>query len=414
MKKTGNDGRAWSPDDPQLQCTPTPVSHPAIPYLGPRFRLTGVTLCLALASAVVGETPRTEPSNEVERGSWLGTVADGGNFVVTNRFGDVRARFGGYEGKAEVFATVQHFAAEGPRLAVTATESESGVEVMVGYYRETDSGLVTVRDPEQRKRVDLVVFVPLGVPLRLVAEHGLTEVLGVRGDVRAVTTSGDVILRSVAGDVDVRTVSGDVVAVLAGRPAAGEQSIVSETGELTVHLDDDAHLTVHAATNERISTDFSMEIDHQPGRRPARRGVAVVGKGTTGLRLISDGGRVRLVRRPSAQEARAAGQEHHGGGDEKPPASATARDEPVYVELGPDTPPRNVETVTGDITVVVAPGVDVTLRLATSGEMTVDFPIDVEHRHGQEPAKQGRMVVGDGTTFIDLKSRQGAIRVLRR
>jgi hypothetical protein len=82
--------------------------------------------------------------------------------------------------------------------------------------------------------------------------------------------------------------------------------------------------------------------------------------------------------------------------------------------LGRDALPFSAETVTGDITAVVDADANLTLRLATSGEITVDFPIDIDYRYLQEPAKHGRIVLGDGTTLVDLKSRQGTIRVLRK
>ncbi len=85
----------------------------------------------------------------------------------------------------------------------------------------------------------------------------------------------------------------------------------------------------------------------------------------------------------------------------------------VEVEIGRESPPVAVETVTGDVTVRVDPAAGVAIELATSGEITTDFTIAIDFRYHQEPSRIGRVAIGTGVTEVRLSSRRGAVRVLR-
>ena len=146
-----------------------------------------VTLLATLAATASAQP--TQDGFEIERFSWVGQVADGGGVKVVNQFGDVRARFGGYEGRVEAFANVQHFAGEGPRLEIRASESAAGVDVTVGYVDDAGQW-ITVRDPAQKKRADLVIWVPRGAALDATSGHGLMDLSGLKSDVRARTAGG--------------------------------------------------------------------------------------------------------------------------------------------------------------------------------------------------------------------------------
>lgn len=86
-------------------------------------------------------------------------------------------------------------------------------------------------------------------------------------------------------------------------------------------------------------------------------------------------------------------------------------DGPLVLRL----PPRcavSVETVTGAVVYRAEPESDATVFLATSGEITVDFSVEIEYRHHQEPSKYGQVTVGDGGTRVELTSRRGAVSIL--
>jgi hypothetical protein len=271
------------------------------------FATIGLALVGLAAPALGQETPPSPfgvPGFEIERVSWVGTVAAGGGVVVRNRFGDVRARFGGYEGRVELLGNAQQFANEGARLTVVTEETPAGIEMTVGT-RSTETGeLVATPVPGQMKRADIVVYVPRGAPLSIATADGLVDVRGLQSDVRASTSSGEIKARKVAGALDFQTASGELLVVLAAWDTPREHALASRSGDLSVVFGGEVDAVVHVATSGLISTDLSMEIDYQAGRRPIRRGRALVGAGSSTVSISSDEGDVVLTRLPLARKAR--------------------------------------------------------------------------------------------------------------
>lgn len=261
-------------------------------------------LTMGLASPPPAWAQQSAPGFEVERIPWVGSIEPGEDVTVLNRFGSIRARFGGYEGRVELLANLQHFAAEGPRLAVETTPVPGGLEIAVGFRASGDGGLVTERDPEQKKRADLVVFMPRGGTLSATTDHGLLEIKGMESDLRATSSSGKIQVREVGGNLDLTSDDGDILVVLEAESSDREQSIASSEGDLTVIFGDKASYDVTVATSGPISTDFSLDLDYRADRRPRKLGRAAIGKGATRLALSSAEGHIRLVRRPAAHRAR--------------------------------------------------------------------------------------------------------------
>lgn len=269
--------------------------------------LIGLALLPLAAPAPGQETPPAPfgvPGFEIERVSRVATVAEGLGVIVLNRFGDVRARFGGYEGHLEVFANVQQFADEGPRLAVEARETPAGVEVRVGYPAGESGELVTAPEPGWRKRADMVVWVPRGAPLSVTTGDGLVDVRGLESDVRAATAGGAISARKMLGDLDFRSASGDLLVVLESWSPARRHSFASETGDLSVVLGEEADTSISVATSGLISTDISLRLDYRADRIPVRRAEALLGEGSGTISISSGDGHVRLIRLPLARDAR--------------------------------------------------------------------------------------------------------------
>ena len=269
--------------------------------------LIGLALLRLAAPAPGQETPPAPfgvPGFEIERVTRVATVADELGVVVLNRFGDVRARFGGYEGRAEVFANVQQFADEGPRLAVEARETPAGVEVTVGYRAGEGGELVTTPEPGWRKRADMVVWVPRGSPLSVTTGDGVVDVRGLESDVRIATAGGAISARKVRGDLDFRSAGGDLLVVLETWDAARRHSFASDTGDLSVVLGGEADAAIRVATSGLISTDVSLRLDYQADRSPVRRAEALLGEGSGTVSISSGDGHVRLIRLPLARDAR--------------------------------------------------------------------------------------------------------------
>lgn len=89
----------------------------------------------------------------------------------------------------------------------------------------------------------------------------------------------------------------------------------------------------------------------------------------------------------------------------------------VDAEIGPAAFPLTVDTVTGDVTAWVDATAEATISLATSGEITTDYTIEIDFRYHVEPAKHGRIAIGGEATRapvgLRLTSRRGAVSVLR-
>ena len=269
------------------------------------YRVLALTcpVVVVMTTAAVAQEVLQPPGFEIERVSWVGEVAAGRGITVRNQFGDVRARFGGYDGKVEILASLQHFADEGARLQVETDEAATGLTVTVGY-RTDDGELATARDPGQRKRGDLVVFVPRDATLVVSTDHGLVDLRGLRSNVHATTVSGDIRTRKIEGELDLDTGSGDVVALLEAWHTARTHALVSGSGDLSVVFGGEVNAVIRVATSGLISTDFSLRVEHRSGQRPVRRGDTLVGKGSSTVTVRSDAGHVRLVRKPLADDAR--------------------------------------------------------------------------------------------------------------
>ena len=258
----------------------------------------------AAALFVASSAIAAPPELEIERREELAIVQPGSLVTVDNSFGDVRARFGGYTGQVEVRAAIQQFVAEGPRLQLEVVEVKGGLRVAVGERPDGAGGLRTERQPGQKKRADLVLFVPRGVNLATTTREGQIEIRGLEGDVTARSASGAIHARAIRGDLDLASDQGSIVAVPQSLDRRAVQRFASVSGDITLHLDPRGHYTCRLSTRGRLSTDFSLTVEDDPADARRRRALAKVGKGTMTLAVTSRDGHVRLVRRPPAAEAR--------------------------------------------------------------------------------------------------------------
>ena len=143
-----------------------------------------------------------------------------------------------------------------------------------------------------------------------------------------------------------------------------------------------------------------------------RSEVRVLGDASLVVDAVATGSEWALTVAP-----RVGGSERAAGQDvviQTPPrCRLEVRTDAGSVTLAPDDVfAATVSTVTGDIT-LISDLKNVTIRLATSGEITVDYTVKIQYRHRQEPAKVGSLVVGDGTTQVRLTSLRGTVSVLR-
>lgn len=75
---------------------------------------------------------------------------------------------------------------------------------------------------------------------------------------------------------------------------------------------------------------------------------------------------------------------------------------------------QRLSTLTGAITAVLADTANVAVSLASSAPLTTEFSLDIERLPGQEPNKQARAEIGKPAAALQIHSKRGEIRLLRR
>jgi Putative adhesin len=264
-------------------------------------------LLLGFVSAPVFSQPEDlEPGFEVERSEHLATVPVGTLVELHNGFGDVRVRFGGYEGVVELRAVIQQFETEGARLEVESRAEGDTLRLRVGERSAPEAELLTSRRAGQRKRADLVLFLPQGVNLSLTTTFGEVEMRGLKSQVTARSESGTIHARKVSGDLELSTLDGAIVVNLEDLGRLTPQKFTSERGDITLYLQERSHFSCRVVTQGLLSTDFSLTVEPS-GEGSGKVGLAKLGKGTTPVAVTSREGDVRLVLKPAATEARVRG-----------------------------------------------------------------------------------------------------------
>jgi hypothetical protein len=255
--------------------------------------LTAVVLAL-LAWLAVPAATAGPVSDDWQRQSaqWFENVEPGGTVRVVNPLGNIYARFGGYEARVEVLATLQQKGATPPaEVSLITTRTRLDITVRPGAG---DPGGKVADAPTSR--ADLVVFVPEHVMLDARTESDRIEIKGLRSDVVASSASGDIWIRAVEGRVRAKTPRGRISVALETGATSLVQDFTTETGDIEVYVREDAAFSARLATSGEISTDFSLEIEHRRFEEPGKHAVAVVGEGGLELALASKRGRIRLLR----------------------------------------------------------------------------------------------------------------------
>ncbi|MDX1997345.1 MAG: DUF4097 family beta strand repeat-containing protein [Thermoanaerobaculia bacterium] len=238
------------------------------------------------------------PGYRVERVERVASVAAGQGLTVRNPFGDVFVRFGGYEGAVEARAVIQQFEVEGPGLVMTLEDSPRGPVVRVGTLSADGKTLDLEPVKGQKKRADLVIFVPQGAPLEVTTLDGRVEARGLKSDLRVRTRAGGVSVRSVQGNLDLASETGSILATPELEKRTEVQRFTTEQGDISLILPQDGSFAVSASTTGWLSTDFSLEIERDPAEAARRRGRGKNGAGRTPLELTSQSGHLRLQVRP--------------------------------------------------------------------------------------------------------------------
>jgi len=75
---------------------------------------------------------------------------------------------------------------------------------------------------------------------------------------------------------------------------------------------------------------------------------------------------------------------------------------------------QSFETVTGDIEMTVYEDAKLDVAAATSGMISTDFSIKIEHRRFEEPGKHASAVINGGGAKLTLRSKRGQLSLLRQ
>jgi len=70
-------------------------------------------------------------------------------------------------------------------------------------------------------------------------------------------------------------------------------------------------------------------------------------------------------------------------------------------------------TETGEIEVHIPEGADAEVHIATSGLISTDFSVEIEHRRHEEPGKHAVAIIGADGALLKLSSKRGDVRLLR-
>lgn len=199
---------------------------------------------------------------------------------IVNHWGDIRVRSGD-AGSIRIDAAVQRIGAPFPeRPEFRVTENASSYELVVQY---TEASL----EP-RTGRVDLAVYVPDSVRLRLETLDGTIEAKETTVDLTARTVSGEVFFIN-QGNADVETQFGNITA----RPTApgwGALTLYTATGKIAAFLPVGRGLEAIARGTENIHSDWPLV--NSKGLHLLALGTQDKGKDTA---LITSGGSIELL-----------------------------------------------------------------------------------------------------------------------
>jgi hypothetical protein len=85
----------------------------------------------------------------------------------------------------------------------------------------------------------------------------------------------------------------------------------------------------------------------------------------------------------------------------------------VSLETDVTSESQDFSTEIGDIEVYLWEDANMEVDIATSGEISTDFSISIEHRRHEEPGKHAVATVGQGGPKLALYTKRGRVRLLR-
>jgi hypothetical protein len=261
----------------------------------PRPLLPALLLALAVAVPLAGDPKGTEPPPplagwSLENETFARPLAES-RVRVVNDFGNVYVRTG--DQQVEISTVAQRQDGDPYRLLLEARAEEGVLVIEVKPALEagkSDPGGAALG--AFRRRLDLTLFQPAGVPLAVVAEDSI-QTKKLRSDVDLLARKGTIFLDTF-GHVRAKAFDKQIRGVLRDTRWSRPAEIETRTGEIKLYFLQDADVAIEATTMGAVTTDFSLEIERAPGqiRKTAR---ARLGKGSARLSLRSESGPIQLL-----------------------------------------------------------------------------------------------------------------------
>ena len=262
------------------------------------------SLCGALSHPVLAQAPvaASEPMADVAmadpvRMDQKSTLAAGQAIEISNPYGNVYLRFGGYEHELEIHA-VSQFPASGKPAVVTP--QRRGATVFV-------SPILDKKTPAAQQRVDLTLYIPKDHALK-VRSAGAIEGRGLQSDVDLLTDTGTISGRGISGSVSAQTGSGDISLSMEPAPAGSRQRFQSATGSITLGLPESFNARLALKTSGVFATEYSLDVTPLRGQEPNKSARTTVGEDKAEVVVESLRGDIRLLRNHAFTPAVSSGQ----------------------------------------------------------------------------------------------------------
>lgn len=218
-------------------------------------------------------------------------VTRGTPIHLINPWGDVRLRSGD-PGLVQLFLVGQRHR-DDPALLILNKHMEG--DALVVEVVPQGQNQPAPRGEWKGKRLDLSLFVPPDSPLLVETDGGLIEGKGLHATLWAQSQSGN--LRIITGaPVTLQSNSGDVFLRFTRQPILEVPELRSRVetvnGSIQVLLPDDWALGCLVETEYEISSDYSMQVTREPGRRGKQ---ARIGSEVPGLNVKSINGAIKVL-----------------------------------------------------------------------------------------------------------------------
>ena len=157
-----------------------------------------------------------------------------------------------------VFSTMQLIGEDAEEAKINIENNSKNIKIDISYSSDKTIGVNTLINGHKKGRVDLVVYVPKQLIIKLKTTYGSINVKRIDNEVDLSTTSGSVKLSS-RGRLNIETVSGDVYAYLIEPKWNKKSKIISDSGNLIITFPELSSLDLKVSSKNSILSNFNLE-----------------------------------------------------------------------------------------------------------------------------------------------------------